>query len=392
MVNHDICPSAELCGGCCFQGVEYEEQLKIKENQVREYLENAGIDPDILTGITPCPVKYGYRNKMEYTFGDQVKGGEMHLGLHQIGRFMNIVEVSSCQLVNNDYNVIVDATLKFVLEHGYTHYNKKTHKGLCRNLVIRRGVRTEELLINIVTTSEEEFDEISYVKMLLGLKLENRIIGILHTVNDSLADVIKCDAIKILYGRDYYEESILGLKFRIGPFSFFQTNVEAAERLYEDAISLIEGLEGKTVYDLYCGTGTITQAMARKASKAIGVEIVEEAVETARISAEMNGLNNCEFISEDVLTALDKIKDKPDVIVVDPPRSGIVPKAMKHILEYGVDQIVYISCNPKTMAVNLSTALDNGYVIKYMRAYDNFPMTKHVETVVLMTRTDAAKG
>ena len=137
--------------------------------------------------------------------------------------------------------------------------------------------------------------------------------------------------------------------------------MEAAERLYIDAISLIDDLQGKTVYDLFCGTGTITQAMARKAKKAIGVEIVEEAVETARESARLNGLDNCEFIAEDVLTALSKIEDKPDVIVVDPPRSGIVPKAMKQILDYGVDQIVYVSCNPKTMVVNLRSALDSGY-------------------------------
>ena len=381
MENLSICPSAELCGGCCYQGVAYEEQLKIKENEVREYLVNNGIDSDVLIGIKPCSVRYRYRNKMEYTFGDQVKGGEMHLGLHQVGRFMNIVEVSSCRLVHEDYNVIVDNTLKFVLDKGYTHYNKKRHEGLCRSLVIRRGVRTEELVINIVTTSESDFDESAFVKMILGLKLENKVAGILHTINDSLSDVIKSDETRLLYGREYYEEEIMGLKFRIGPFSFFQTNVEAAERLYLDAISLIDGLEGKTVYDLFCGTGTITQAMAKKAKKAIGVEIVEEAVNTARESAKLNGLYNCEFITEDVLTALDKIEDKPDVIVVDPPRSGIVPKAMEKILAYGVDQIVYISCNPKTMAVNLKAAVEKGYDIVSVQAYDNFPMTKHIETV-----------
>ena len=386
MENLSICKSSELCGGCCYQGVSYEEQLKIKEGSVREYLASNGIDPDVLIGIKECPIRYRYRNKMEYTFGDQVKGGEMHLGLHEAGRFMNIVEVSSCQLVHEDYNTIVKETLKFVLDHGYSHYNKKKHAGLCRSLVIRRGVRTKELVINIVTTSEGYFDEEGFVKMLLGLNLENKIAGILHTVNDALADVIKCDELRVLYGREYYEEEIMDLKFRIGPFSFFQTNVEAAERLYLDAISLIDDLEGKTVYDLFCGTGTITQAMARKAKKAIGVEIVEEAVETARESAKLNSLDNCEFIAEDVLTALAKIEDKPDVIVVDPPRSGIVPKAMKQILDYGVDQIVYVSCNPKTMAINLKMALENGYEIKSIQAYDNFPMTKHIESVALITK------
>ena len=386
MENRKFCPSAGLCGGCTFQGVGYDEQLKIKEEQVKDHLRSAGIDPACFDGIMPCPVVYGYRNKMEYTFGDQVKGGEMHLGLHEAGHFMNIVEVSECQLVHEDFNTIVKETLRFVLDHGYSHYNKKKHSGLCRSLVIRRGVRTKELVVNIITTSEESFDEEGFSAMLLGLELENRIVGILHTVNDALADVIKCDELRLIYGREYYEEEIMGLKFRIGPFSFFQTNVEAAERLYIDAISLIDDLEGKTVYDLFCGTGTITQAMARKAKKAIGVEIVEEAVETARESARLNGLDNCEFIAEDVLTALSKIEDKPDVIVVDPPRSGIVPKAMKQILDYGVDQIVYVSCNPKTMVVNLRSALDSGYGIKSIRAYDNFPMTKHIETICCLYR------
>ena len=386
MVKTDICPSFGLCGGCCYQDLAYEEQLRIKKEEVRGYLEKNGIDPDLLIGIKPCPSIYEYRNKMEYTFGDQVKGGELHLGLHQAGHFMNIIDVSECRLVTEDYNTIVKAALDHVLEKGYTHYNKKSHSGLCRSLVIRRGVRTHELLLNIVTTSENGFNEEDFVNMILGLDLKDKVVGIIHTVNDSISDVVKCDELKLLYGRDHYEEEILGLKFRIRPFSFFQTNVEAAERLYSDAISLIKDIDNKTVFDLYCGTGTITQAMAKKAAKAIGVEIVEEAVETARESAEMNGLKNCTFIAEDVNTALSKIACMPDVIVIDPPRSGIVPKAMDQILSYGVDQIIYVSCNPKTMAINLKTAIDKGYVIDSITAYDNFPMTKHIETVASISK------
>lgn len=386
MENFKICPSSEKCGGCCYQGVAYEDQLKNKEGEVRRYLKDNGLDPALLSGIKPCAVRSAYRNKMEYTFGDEVKGGELHLGLHQKSSFMNIIDVSECQLVPEDFNRILAATLEFVREKGYKHYHKKTHEGLCRSLVLRRGVRSKEMVVNIVTSSEALFDEEAYIKKILSLPLDNTVVGILHTINDAAADAVICDELRVLWGREYYNEEILGLKFQVGPFSFFQTNVDAAERLYSDALSLIDGLEGKTVYDLYCGTGTITQAMALKAKKAIGVEIVEEAVQTARKSAEMNGLGNCEFIAEDVNTALAKIEDKPDLIVVDPPRSGIVPKAMQQILDYGVEQIVYISCNPKTMAVNLKTAVMCGYKIENLQAYDNFPFTKHVETVVLMSR------
>ena len=386
MENSSICPSSELCGGCLYQGVEYSEQLRIKENEVRSYLENNGIDPGLLIGIKPCPVITSYRNKMEYSFGDQVKGGEMHLGLHQRGHFMNIIDVSSCSLVTDDFNTLIKATLEFANEKFYVHYNKKSHKGFLRNLIIRRGVRTGQLLINIVTSSEEVFDGESYKEKLLSLKLQDEIVGILHTISDTVADVVKCDSMDIIYGRDYYEEIISGLKFKIGPFSFFQTNVDAAERLYSDAVSLIDHIDGKTVFDLYCGTGTISQIVAKNAKKVIGVEIVEEAVNTARESAILNNIDNCTFIAEDVNKALSSIEDKPDVIIVDPPRSGIVPKAMKQILSYGVDQIIYISCNPKTMAVNIKNALEEGYRIEHLMAYDNFPMTKHIESVCLLTK------
>lgn len=382
------CKNSDYCGGCCYQGIDYELQLKNKYGEVKGLLKAANIDESLLNDIKPCDNRYFYRNKMEYTFGDQVKGGEMHLGLHEKGRFMNIISVDECQIVHTDFNIIISAVLDFAKKEGYIHYNKKTHLGFLRNLVIRRGIRSGELLVNIVTSSETGFNSCSFVDMLLNLPLKNKIAGIMHTINDSVADAVVCDKFELLYGRNYYEETILGLKFKVGMFSFFQTIVEAAERLYADAISLIDNAEGKTVYDLYCGTGTISQAIATKAKKVIGVEIVEEAVATARESAALNGLSNCEFIAEDVNTALSKIAEKPDVIIVDPPRSGIAPKAMDQILSYGVDQIVYISCNPKTMVVNLVSAQNAGYEIKSITPYDNFPFTKHVESVVLITRKE----
>ena len=381
-----ICPSHAKCGGCSYQGVAYEDQIKNKLGELKGFLKAEGLDPQIVTGIKPSPCRYRYRNKMEYTFGNEVKDGPTVLGLHAKKSYISIVSASECQLVPQDFNRILDSVMKFAESKGYSHYNKKTHLGLMRSLIIRHGVRTGELLVNIATSSQGEFDKDGFTQMLLSLNLENSITGILHTVNDNKADALIADKVDLLYGRPFYRDIILGLSFNVGAFSFFQTNVEAAERLYSDAISLIDGLEGKTVYDLYCGTGTMTQAMALKAKKAIGVEIVEEAVQTAKDSALLNGLSNCEFISGDVQEVLSGISVKPDVIMVDPPRAGIMPKALLQILSYGVPQIVYVSCNPKTLAANLRSAAMSGYRTVSVTAYDNFSFTKHTECIALLEK------
>jgi 23S rRNA (uracil-5-)-methyltransferase RumA len=299
--------------------------------------------------------------------------------------------------VHEDFNTVLRATLDFVERKGYSHYHKKRHTGLMRHLIVRRGVRTGELLVNIVTASDgaasdvgaadgEVFDEAGYVEMIMNLPLENQVVGVLRTINDRLADAVYCDELRILSGRDYYNEEIMGLKFRVSAFSFFQTNVEAVENLYTYAVSLIDDFEGKDAFDLYCGTGTITQVLARKARTALGVEIVEEAVEVARQTAKLNGLDNCRFIAGDCFKVLDSIDDKPDVIVVDPPRVGIKNDALDKIISYGVDQIVYVSCNPKSLAENLYYLQYYGYQVESVKPFDNFPGTKHVECVVLMLR------
>ncbi len=381
-----VCPAADTCGGCSYQGVPYELQLSNKLGEVRGALKKNGIDEALLTGIRPCEDRFAYRNKMEYAFGNECRGGEMKLGLHKKGSYMSIIDAGSCMLVSPDFNVILKAVLSFCKERGYVHYHQKLHTGFLRYLVLRKGFRTGEILVNIVTTSSQPFDEEGFVSLIGSLQLKDSVCGILHTINDDPADSVLCQELRVLSGRDHYFEEILGLRFRVGAFSFFQTNVSAAERLYADALSLIPGIEGKTVYDLYCGCGTITQAMALKAKKVIGVEINAEAVESARTNAALNGLDNCEFVAGDVQNVLDVLSEKPDVIVVDPPRSGIMPKALSKILSYGVEQLLYISCNPKTMADNLRAAALSGYKINFISAYDNFPFTRHIESVVLLTK------
>ena len=382
----EMCPHREFCGGCIHQGTAYPEQLKEKEKEVLRLLKDRGVAPEKIDPIEGCPSAFCYRNKMEYTFGDFVKDGEMTLGMHRKKNFMSIVTVDNCQLVDPDFNVILKSVLAFAVEQGYTFYHKRSHSGLLRNLIIRKGVRTGELLVNIVTTSEEGFDEAGFTEMLLSLTLTNKIVGVLRTYCDSLADAVVPDSLETLYGRDYYMEKLLGLDFKVSAFSFFQTNVEAAERLYTEAIALVDSFEGKKAFDLYCGTGTISQVLALKAKEVLGIELVEEAVDAATENAALNGLDNCRFIAGDVFKVLSEVSDKPDVIVVDPPRVGIQPKALDKIISYGVKEIVYISCNPKTMAENLRYLDYYGYKCKYLKPFDNFPMTKHTECIALMEK------
>lgn len=381
-----VCSHSEFCGGCIYQGVPYKEQLAEKEKQVHEFLSAKGVTPQKLDVIEGCSNSYNYRNKMEYTFGDFVKDGEITLGMHRKKNFMSIITVDECQLVDNDFNVILDGVLSFVKEREYPFYHKRSHKGLMRNLIIRKGMRTGELLVNIVTTSEEGFDEKGFVDMLLSLELRNNIVGILRTLNDNIADAVNCEKLLTLWGRDYYMEKILDLDFKVSAFSFFQTNVEAAERLYSEALALVDSFEGKSVFDLYCGTGTISQILALRAKKVLGIELVAEAVDSAKENAALNGLSNCDFIAGDVFEVLKSVSEKPDVIVVDPPRVGIQPKALDKIIEYDVPEIVYISCNPKTMADNLRYMKYYGYECVYLKPFDNFPLTKHIESIALLRK------
>lgn len=382
----EICKHDEFCGGCIYQGTPYEEQLKIKEQEVLSLLEKKGVACGEILPIEPAPSQYRYRNKMEYTFGDMEKGGDMTLGMHRKKHFMSIVTVDQCQLVHEDFNRILRATLDFCQEKGYSFYHKKSHKGLLRHLIVRRGVHTGELLVNLVTSTEPGFDEEGYVKALQQLPLEHTLVGILRTFNDSLADAVKCDELKTLWGRDYYMERIMDLDFKVSAFSFFQTNVEAVERLYSYAINLIDDFSDKVAFDLFCGTGTITQTLAKKARKAVGVELVEEAVAAAKSNAALNGLDNCQFIAGDVFEVLETVAEKPDVIVVDPPRMGISPKALDKIISYGVEQMVYVSCNPKTLVENLYYLQYYGYEVKSLKPFDNFAGTRHTECVALVVR------
>ena len=383
------CPNFYECGGCSYQTLEYGNQLLLKESMVKKILDNAVDHEFEFEGIIASPNVFGYRNKMEFSFGDEFKDGPLALGLHRRSSFYDIVTASECRIVNEDFTAILKETLSVCREFNLPHYHKLRHDGYLRHLVIRRGEKTGEILAAIVTTSrypggQDRFlDELK--NRLLRLELSGKINGILHVVNDSLSDTVQSDRTEILYGRDYIYDIIGDLKFKISLFSFFQTNTSGASHLYEKAAEYVGRADGKTVFDLYCGTGTIAQIAAGRARRAVGVEIVEEAVVAARENAAANGIENCEFIAGDVLKVVDELKEKPDIIILDPPREGINPKALKKIAGFGAKKIVYISCKPTSLSRDLAEFEDRGYVVEKASAVDMFPQTVHVETVILLS-------
>ena len=468
------CSHFGICGSCVYLSLPYEEQLKIKEVQVKRLLDSVLCKPNgeestlcgselckpermetgiaendlyqlrrvqthtyRFEGIKASPMCFGYRNKMEFSFGDEVKDGPLALGMHKRGSFYDIVSVTDCRIVDEDYRKILGCVLDYfsgLREQGVDvpFYHRLRHVGYLRHLLVRKAAKTGEILVAMVTTTQNSFMQhpmiqsvagnhdndlterknyVSEEEILAGLQeelralsLDGRIVGILHTKNDSLADVVQSDETNVLYGQDFFHEELLGLKFKISQFSFFQTNSLGAEVLYETAREYIGGfieetgehsdigqgeaghMPDKIVYDLYSGTGTIAQLMAPVAKKVIGVEIVEEAVEAARKNAELNDLHNCEFIAGDVLKVLDGIEERPDIIILDPPRDGIHPKALDKIIRYGVEHILYISCKPTSLVRDLEVFLERGYQVERAVAVDMFPWTSGVETVALLSK------
>lgn len=378
----EVCPHFEGCGGCTMLSVDYSKQLEIKEEQVLELFEDAGIRGFEFLGVQGSPDNVGYRNKMEYTFGDEVKGGPLTLGLHKKGRHIDIQTVDGCMLVDSDFNTILKESLAFFQDAELPYYRVVNHEGYLRNLVVRKGIHTDEIMVNIVTSSQCEFDMSKFADMINGLELKGNVVSILHTINDGLADAVQCDEMRILYGVDYLHEEILGLKFKISPFSFFQTNTKGAEQLYTIARDFIGDHSNKVVFDLYSGTGSIGQLMAEKAKKVYGIEIIEEAVVAANENAKLNGLDNCEFIAGDVKDTVKSLDVKPDLIIVDPPRPGIHKRAIKDICDFGAKEIVYISCNPKTLVDDLKDFIGYGYMPEKVKCMDMFPSTPHLESVV----------
>lgn len=390
----EVCPHFGVCGGCLYQSLPYEEQLNIKEQQVKALVDKV-CSSYKFEGIKGSPISDEYRNKMEFSFGDAYKDGPLALGMHKRGSFYDIVTTPECKLVHSDFRKILKATLEYFTEQQVGFYKKMQHVGYLRHLLVRRAVKTGEILVALVTSTQtetlpeklkEDIMLTAWKERLLALNLDGSFAGILHIKNDSQADVVQSDETVILYGQDYFFEELLGLKFRISPFSFFQTNSLGAEVLYETARSYVGETKDKVVFDLYSGTGTIAQILAPVASKVVGVEIVAEAVDAARENASLNELSNCEFIAGDVLRVIDELQDKPDLIVLDPPRDGIHPKALQKIIDFGVKRMVYISCKPTSLVRDLVPLQEVGYQVEKVCCIDMFPSTANCETVCLLSK------
>ncbi len=383
------CPHFGQCGGCTYQNLPYDEQLRLKETQLKGMMDGAVEGEYIWEGVKPSPLKQGYRNKMEFSFGDEYKDGPLALGMHKRGSFHDIVSVPECQIVDEDCRRALVCTLEYARETGLPYYHRMRHEGFFRHLLVRKAVKTGEILIDLVTTGEFDFEKDfggqEWVRRMLALPFMGKVAGILHTRNDSVADVVRDEGTEVLYGQDFFYEELLGLRFKITPFSFFQTNSLGAEVLYETVREYIGETKDKVIFDLYSGTGTIAQVLAPVAGKVTGVEIVPEAVRAAKENAEGNGLSNCTFWTGDVLKVIDELGETPDLIVLDPPRDGVHPKALRRITDFGVERMVYIACKPTSLVRDLEMLQGRGYRVERIRGIDLFPGTYHVETVVKLS-------
>ena len=379
-----VCGIFPGCGGCLYQAVPYEEQLRIKEEQLLRLLKPFMDAGTVYDGIKRSPSEWAYRNKMEFSFGNAVKDGPLTLGLHRMGSTYDVLTADTCRIVHGDMRKIVSTTLAYCKERGFTPYNKIRHDGYMRYLLIRRAEKTGEILVCLVTSTEQEHDFGPWCRQILDLDFEGTPVGIMHATCDDLADDVRADQIEQLYGRDWMTEELLGLTFKVSLFSFFQTNSAGAEILYQTVRDYVGDKPGQVLYDLYCGTGTIAQLMADRAERVYGIELVEEAVEAARENAARNGITNCRFVCGDVLKKLGELEEKPDYIILDPPREGVVPKSLSQVIAYGVPKMVYVSCKASSLARDLVELRAAGYAVERVAFVDMFPQTQHVETVVCL--------
>ena len=380
------CPHFGVCGVCSSQNLTYEKQLELLSDEVCELFEDKDIPMGMYLGVKGSENTWEYRNKMEFTFGDLEKGGELTLGMHMKGKSFGVLTVDNCMIVDEDFRKVLTVTVEYFRKQNLPYYRVMKREGYLRHLVVRKASNTGELMVNLVTTTQIDFDLSGYTELLKSQTYKGKLVSVLHTENDSFSDAVVPEKVNILYGRDYIIEELLDLKFKISPFSFFQTNSRGAESLYSIVRDFMGNGENKVVFDLYCGTGTIGQIAAHNAKKVIGLELIEEAVEAAKENAKLNGLDNCEFIAGDVAETIKQVKVKPDIIILDPPRSGVSPKALDYVIKFNAKEIIYVSCNPKTMVDNLETLLVAGYKVEKSKVKDMFPNTPHAETVVRLIK------
>ena len=379
------CTHFPACGGCRFQDLAYEAQLAQKEAQVRDALVRLGRIPEPpLEEIVPAVEVFHYRNKLEYSFAATPSGPA--LGFHKAGRWDELVEVEECWLTTEIGNAIRDSVRDWAREEGLEAYDQADGTGYLRHLVVREGRNTGQVLTQLVTAAGEKFDRDYLIETLRRFP---EVTSIHWSINDSPAEVTNLPT-ELLWGSDAIEEALCGLRFRVRPNAFLQTNTAMAEKLYGLAGEMAALTGQETVWDLYCGIGTIGLTLASKALTVWGIDASEESVACALENAELNGVTNAAFFAGTVADAVDELRDRggdPDVVVVDPPRAGLAGKALRRLGRIAAPRIVYVSCNPTTLAGDLKALREEwGYELKRARPVDMFPHTPHVECVTLLER------
>ncbi|MDR2519637.1 MAG: 23S rRNA (uracil(1939)-C(5))-methyltransferase RlmD [Eubacteriaceae bacterium] len=379
------CPHFGKCGGCRALDLQYEKQLEIKQRTASRIIAQATKDC-VVEGILPSPLIHRYRNKMEFSFGDEEKGGQLTLGLHGRGRHHDVVSIGQCLLCPEDFSTVARYVEEYFRKKGAKPYNAMERKGWLRHLVLRRSSAYNELLIGLVATGAEQLDEEEFVRFLLGIPTETKICGVLFTKSGSFSDTVEKGLWKILYGRGFFRENVAGIDFEVSFDAFLQTNMASCTQLYATALSYAGDLQGKTALDLYCGIGTISEALAQKAVYVLGAEIVETAVIDAKKNAIANGMSNISFVRADVGAFLKESWGDFSLCVADPPRAGIGLAACEKIASLGCERIVYVSCKPSSFSEDAKSLEGMGYRAEKATLVDMFPHTDHVEIVSLLTK------
>ncbi len=377
----NICDHYDLCGGCSSLDVPYQKQIEQKKEKVKSYYLDNEIMEFPLSKVVESLNIYEYRNHMELSFGDLEIGGKLQLGLHPRGKRYEVVTIDGCYLIDKDFRKIIRTMIDYFRNTDFKKYHIKLREGYLRNVKLRKGVNTGEILINLITTSQRDPDLSDLVNKLKNLEYKDELIGIIHTINDDFADAVKVDEVRTYYGRNFFYEKLLDYKFKISPLDFFQVNTKTAEKLYKIIIDHIKESKDETVYDLYSGTGSIAQLISPYVKKVIGIELDKSAVKQARANLQLNNIDNCEFIQGDVREILKNKKEPVKKVIVDPPRPGLHSEVIKSIIDIYPNEIIYVSCNPKTQAEDLKKLLYNNYHIEDIKLVDMFPHTSHIESV-----------
>lgn len=393
-----FCSHVPYCGGCLWQRVRYEKQLEWKECLVRETLEHlGGLNASTVRPITPSPQRVYYRNKMEFAFSarrwfrpdeiaqEQELKRDCGLGLHVKGHFDRVFNLEECYLESREAVEILKLVREFCGRSGLPAYDIKGKEGFWRFLVIREGKRTNQRMVHLITTSNGGATE-KVEALGLILKTSGMVTTFVHSTNDSLSQVAFGESSRVLFGSGYIEEKLEGFRFRISPNSFFQTNPYGAEILYQKILQCA-GLTGnETVWDLYCGTGSISLFVAPYARRVVGIELLEEAVADAYVNMELNNIENCTFIVGDIKDLIKQLETEvPDVVITDPPRAGMNPRVVRYLKGLRARRLIAVSCNPATLARDLAMLADE-YRLLEVYPFDLFPHTPHIECVALLER------